>query len=93
MRIQTENGSSLRTWGQWKRIAEKMQQQANEVEIEQRKITTRITGNVVGGSLDGERMPEGTRDGQRYRWDRPAATLGLRQMNAPHQRARGENYA
>lgn len=69
MRIETRHGYGLRTPGQWSRIAEQMQQSAKEADMERKKEESRISANVVGGSLDGETMPKGTRDGQQYRWD------------------------
>ena len=55
MRI--ESGGSLRTWGQWVDQSRDMQP------------VKPLDSNVVGGPLDGERMPEGTREGLRYEWD------------------------
>ena len=66
MRCTSNNGNTylLAIDSEWKRRVR------SEViaEIESGKVNP-LDSNVVGGSLDGERMPEGTRDGQQYRWD------------------------
>lgn len=74
MRI--ENGGSLRTWGQWIEQARQMQQAKEQAIIEAMKRQERqqatvqpLDGNVVGGPLDGARMPNGTRTGLAYEWD------------------------
>lgn len=32
-------------------------------------LVKELDSNVVGGPLDGEKMPEGTRPGLKYEWD------------------------
>lgn len=74
MRIET--GGSLRTWGQWQELVRDAQRAKERAIIEaierqqQRQVAVQpLDGNVVGGPLDGARMPVGTREGLQYEWD------------------------
>ena len=72
MTLKTNSGRSMLADGAWVRnvaqersVAEGLAEHIRE-SLAKPAITV---GNVVGGSLDGATMPEGTRDGQQYRWD------------------------
>lgn len=67
-RMRIESGGDLRTWGQWKQLGYVIAMEEATEAAKAYKVKP-LDGNVVGGSLDGARMPEGTRDGQTYRWD------------------------
>jgi len=72
MRIET--GGSLRTWGQWVEQARGVQRAKEraitEAMVRRQQATVQpLDGNVVGGPLDGARMPDGTREGLQYEWD------------------------
>ncbi len=71
MRIKT--GGSIRTWGQWVDQTRQMQQAKERAIVwarpQQQSPMLPLNGNVVGGPLDGARMPSGTREGLKYEWD------------------------
>lgn len=78
MTTKTGSGRSMLAYGGWLDDYERAKREAaariyEEVQCQRiQRCFDRIAdkiGNVVGGSLDGERMPEGTRDGHQYRWD------------------------
>ena len=73
MTIKTGSGQSMLAHGGWLADIERARREAAarmyEEFQEQRNQQSREVGNVVGGSLDGATIPEGTRDGQQYQWD------------------------
>lgn len=66
--MRMRNGD-LRTWGEWVQFGVEAQRQAEIIEVNERRTKSVVTGNVIGGSLDGANLPAGTRNGQRLTWD------------------------
>ncbi len=71
MTIKTGSGRSMLAYGGWTEDYERAKREAAARIYEQfqEQRQARQVGNVVGGSLDGATMPDGTRDGQQYQWD------------------------
>jgi len=66
MRTTSGSGQSFLPQGDWVANWERTKREAV---ARLREQVDHYQGNVVGGSLDGAKMPEGTKDGQQYRWD------------------------
>jgi hypothetical protein len=73
MAIKTGSGRSMLAYGGWTEDYERAKREAAaliyEEFQEQRNQQSGEVSNVVGGSLDGATIPEGTRDGQQYQWN------------------------
>ena len=73
MTIKTGSGRSMLAYGGWIEDCERAKREAAaliyEEFQEQRNQQSGEVSNVVGGSLDGATIPEGTRHGQQYQWD------------------------
>lgn len=67
--MRMSSGGDLRTWDQWVRFGREAQRAAERIEVNERPKKIVTCGNVVGGSLDGASIPDGTRDGQTLRWN------------------------
>lgn len=79
MRISSRN-NSLRGWGQYFEQARQMQTEKERAiakalierleRAHERPVHVEpLDSNVVGGPLDGEKFPKGTRPGLAYEWD------------------------
>lgn len=77
MRISSRN-QSLRGWGEFVEYARQMQTDkdlaiakalAELIERNHEKKVKPLDSNVIGGPLDGTKIPNGTRPGLKYEWD------------------------
>lgn len=67
MRIGT--GKDIRSWSQWVDLAQRMQKSQIVDEAQEQQAVSPLDSNVIGGPLDGAKMPNGTRKGLKYEWD------------------------